>query len=167
MRSLQDEAEHNDKKTRFALLILGSLNAINLVIAMRGDTIGLLPATGASVAVYLACYALVSLGCCFFAITALKPGANSRTDATYGSHGRRPLRFPQPVLTQTLDEYCENWRTAEVGPLRRNWRRSCISRHARTPTDSRRCSASTSVLRACCAHRRLVALAFRFVAPGL
>ena len=39
--SLQDEAEHSDKKTRFALLILGSLNAINLVIAMRGDTIGL------------------------------------------------------------------------------------------------------------------------------
>jgi hypothetical protein len=114
--SLQDAAEHGDKKTRFALLILGSLNAINLVIAMRGDTIGLLRVSGAPSVVYLACYALVSLGCCFFAITALRPRA-SRTDATYGPHGTQPLRFPQPVLTQTLDEYCENWRTAEVGRL--------------------------------------------------
>jgi hypothetical protein len=115
--SLQDEAEHTDKKTRFALLILGSLNALNLAIAMRGDALGLLPVNGAPVVVYLACYALVSLACCLFAVTALKPRAHSRTDATYRSHGRVPLRFPQPALTQTLDEYCENWRTAEVGPL--------------------------------------------------
>lgn len=115
--SLQDEAEHGDKKTRFALLILGSLNAINLVIAMRGNTTGLLPVSGAPIVVYLACYALVSLCCCLFAITALKPRPSSRTDATYGAHGRAPLRFPQPVLTQTLDEYCENWRSAEVGRL--------------------------------------------------
>jgi hypothetical protein len=115
--ALQDAAEHTDKKTRFALLILGSLNAINLVIAMRGDTIGLLPVSGARIAVYLVCYALVSLGCCFFAITALKPRAHSKTDAPCGPHGRPPLRFPLPALTQTLDEYLENWRTAEVGAL--------------------------------------------------
>jgi hypothetical protein len=115
--SLQDEAEHGDKKTRFALLILGSLNAINLVIAMRGDTVGLPPQNGALIVLYLACYALVSLGCCYGAIAALKPLATSRTDTVYGRHGKRPLRFPEPVLNQTLDEYCENWRTAEVGRL--------------------------------------------------
>ena len=117
--SLQDEAEHTDKKTRFALLILGSLNAMNLAVAIQGDTLGLLPVRGAPVVVYLACYALVSLGCCLFAVTALKPRANRSTDANYRSHGRVPLRFPQPALTQTVDEYCENWRTAEVGPLTR------------------------------------------------
>ena len=115
--ALQDEAEHSDKKTRFALLILGSLNAINLVISMRGNTVGLPPLNGALMVLYLGCYALVSLGCCFGAIAALKPRATSKTDTVYGGHGKRPLRFPEPVLTQTLDEYCENWRTAEVGRL--------------------------------------------------
>jgi hypothetical protein len=166
--SLQDEAEHSDKKTRFALLILGSLNAINLVIAMRGDTIGLGPASGPPIAVYLVCYALVSLGCCFFAITALKPRANSRTDATYGPHGRRPLRFPQPVLTQSLDEYCENWRTAEVGPLTQEIA-SLVYFSARSNADRlkalQRVYVGLYVLVALTAG--LVALALRFVAPAL
>jgi hypothetical protein len=166
--SLQDEAEHSDKKTRFALLILGSLNAINLVIAMRGDTIGLPPVSGAPIAVYLACYALVSLGCCFFAITALKPRANSRTDATDGSHGRRPLRFPQPVLAQTLDEYCENWRTAEVGPLTQELA-SLVYFTARANADRlealQRVCVGLYVLVALTGG--LVALAVRLVAPTL
>jgi hypothetical protein len=165
--SLQDEAEHSDKKTRFALLILGSLNAINLVIAMRGDTIGLLAVSGTPIAIYLVCYALVSLGCCFFAITALKPRANSRTDAT-GSHGRRPLRFPQPVLTQTLDEYCENWRTAEVGPLTQELA-SLVYFTARANADRlkalQRVYIGLYVLVALTGG--LVALALRFVAPAL
>jgi hypothetical protein len=65
---------------------------------------------------YLACYALVSLGCCLGAIAALRPRALE--EGTGGDAGsRRPLRFPEPVGTQTLDEYLENWRTAEVGCL--------------------------------------------------
>ena len=166
--SLQDEAEHSDKKTRFALLILGSLNAINLVIAMRGETIGLPPASGTPIAIYLACYALVSLGCCFFAITALKPRATSKTDASYGSDSRRPLRFPQPVLAQTLDEYCENWRTAEVGPLTQEIA-SLVYHAARANADRfkalRRVYVGLYVLVALTGG--LVALAFRFVVPAL
>jgi len=135
---------------------------------MRGDTIGLLPVSGAPVAVYLACYALVSLGCCFFAITALKPRTNSRTDATYGSHDRRPLRFPQPVLTQTLDEYCENWRTAEVGPLTQELA-SCVYFTARANADRlkalQRVYVGLYVLVALTGG--LVALALKLVAPVL
>jgi hypothetical protein len=114
--SLQDAAEHGDRKTRFALLILGSLNAINLVIAMRGETIGLPQWSGPLVIGYLACYAMLSLGCCLCAIAALRPRASGEAGAVDGRRGR-PLRFPEPVATQTLDEYCENWRTAEVGRL--------------------------------------------------
>ena len=115
--SLQDAAEHSDRKTRFALLILGSLNAINLAIAMRGDVVGLTTQGGPLLVGYLACYTLVSLGCCVGAIASLRPRLGGRTDAVHGSHGKRPLRFPEPIVTQTLDEYCENWRTAEVGRL--------------------------------------------------
>ena len=115
--SLQDAAEHSDRKTRFALLILGSLNAINLVIAMRGETIGLPTQSGPLVTGYLACYAMLSLGCCVCAIAALRPRSSAEAAASEGSPGRRPLRFPDPVHTQSLEEYRENWRTAEVGRL--------------------------------------------------
>lgn len=115
--SLQDASEHSDRKTRFALLILGSLNAINLVIAMRGETIGLPQQSGPWVTVYLACYAMLSLACCFGAIAALRPRAAGKVDARDGANGRRPLRFPEPVVSQTLEEYLENWRTADVGRL--------------------------------------------------
>jgi hypothetical protein len=115
--SLQDAAEHGDRKTRFALLILGSLNAINLVIAMRGDAIGLPQSSGSLMIGYLACYAMLSLGCCFCAIAALRPRMSDAGNADRVWGGRRPLRFPEPITTQTLDEYRENWRTAEVGRL--------------------------------------------------
>ena len=115
--SLQDAAEHSDRKTRFALLILGSLNAINFVIALRGETIGLPRQSGPLITGYLACYAMLSLGCCFCAIAALRPRGAGTAEAGEGTNGGRPLRFPEPVTTQTLEEYQENWRTAEVGRL--------------------------------------------------
>jgi hypothetical protein len=115
--TLQDAAEHGDRKTRFALLILGSLNAINLVIAMRGETIGLPPQSGPLVTMYLACYVMLSLACCFGAIAALRPRGRRRPDARDDANGRRPLRFPEPVSSQTLEEYLENWRAADVGQL--------------------------------------------------
>jgi hypothetical protein len=114
--SLQDASEHSDRKTRFALLILGSLNAINLVIAMRGDAVGLPQHGGPFLIAYLAGYALVSLGCCIGAIAALRPRSMEGGTADYAGR-RKPLRFPEPVAAQTIDEYRENWRTAEVGRL--------------------------------------------------
>jgi hypothetical protein len=112
--ALQDVAEQGDRKTRFALLILGSLNAINLVIAMRGDLVGLPQRTGPVGVAYLASYALVSLGCCVAAIAALRPRP---MDGAEADGDQRPLRFPDTAGSQTVEEYCENWRTAEVGRL--------------------------------------------------
>ncbi|MGH9253995.1 MAG: hypothetical protein ACRD3C_05445 [Vicinamibacterales bacterium] len=114
--SLQDASEQSDRKTRFALLILGSLNAINVVIAMRGEAIGLPQQSGPLLIGYLICYAMLSLGCCVCAIAALRPRAAGSMAAPDG-RARKPLRVPEAVATQTLDEYCENWRTAEVGSL--------------------------------------------------
>jgi len=111
--ALQDVAEQGDRKTRFALIILGSLNAINLVIAMRGDLIGVPQRTGPLVVAYLASYALVSLGCCVAAIAALRPRPMDAADGA----GARSLRFPDGAASQTVEEYCENWRTAEIGRL--------------------------------------------------
>ena len=78
------------------------------------------------------------------------------------------LRFPQPVLTQTLDEYCENWRTAEVGPLTQELA-SLVYFTARANADRlkalQRVYVGLYVLVALTGG--LVALAFKFVAPVL
>jgi hypothetical protein len=112
--ALQDLSEQNDRKTRFALLILGSLNALNLAIAMRSESIGVSAGSGGLVIVYLAAYALVSLACCFCAIAALRP----RTRETASGRGlNKPLL--SHAASQSLDEYCNSWRTAEIGALTR------------------------------------------------
>ena len=113
--ALQDTSEHSDRKTRFALLILGSLNALNLMIAMRGESVGLPTQGGPLMVGYLATYAMVSLACCFGAIAALRP--HIRRGVQADGRERRPLRFPNGIAAQTVEEYCENWRTAEVGTL--------------------------------------------------
>lgn len=115
--ALQDTSEQCDRKTRFALLILGSLNALNLVIAMRGESVGLPPQGGPLIVGYLASYAMVSLACCFGSIAALRPRVRSSVQPD--EQGHKPLRFPNAIAAQTLDEYCENWRTAEIGTLTR------------------------------------------------
>ena len=115
--ALQDTSEQSDRKTRFALLILGSLNALNLMIAMRGESIGLPPQGGPLVVSYLAAYAMVSLACCFGAIAALRPRVRNGVRAD--GPERKPLRFPNAIAAQPLEDYCENWRTAEVGTLTR------------------------------------------------
>jgi hypothetical protein len=116
--ALQDASEHNDRKTRFALLILGSINAVNLVIVTRGDVLGL-PRTGDGfVGVYVACYALLSLCFFFYAIAALRPRTPWRHTGAAGSDGSNPgLRRVEAVVRQTHDEYCENWKQAQIGHL--------------------------------------------------
>src|SRR5687767_13079658 len=71
--ALQDLSEQGDRKTRFALIILGSLNAINLLIVARGDLVGLAHKGGPAMNAYVAFYAVLSLGFFFYAISALRP----------------------------------------------------------------------------------------------
>ena len=110
--AVQDVSEQNDRKARFALLILGSLNALNLAIAMRGEWIGVKVESSTVVMAYLAAYALVSLACCFCAVAALRPHTREGDESGWS----KPL-LPHATAAQTLDEYRDNWRTAEIGAL--------------------------------------------------
>lgn len=110
---LNDVSEQGDRKTRFALLILGSINAVNLVIVTRGNWAASQfdhPLTMA----YVACYALLSL--CFFvyAIAALRPRA-----ASAASNGvvRPLLELDGAALAQPAAEYAIRWQQAQVGEL--------------------------------------------------
>jgi hypothetical protein len=113
---LTDVAEQGDRKTRFALLILGGINAVNLLIVTQGDVSGGPNLTNPAVVIYVACYVFLSL--CFFvyAIGALRP----RSPETEGADGasRRPLlHLDDKALQEPAAAYAGRWQQAQIGEL--------------------------------------------------
>ena len=117
VEGLQDQSEHADRKTRFALLILGGLNAINLAVVLRGADYGWPAERGGLISTYVAAYVLLSLGFFCYAIAALRPrrAAAGTIDRTPGAG----LRTPDAVLGTTIDEYCERWTHAQLSGVNR------------------------------------------------
>jgi hypothetical protein len=116
-----DEAEQSDRKTRFALLILGSLNAVNVIVVTKGDIIGFSTQPGVALSLYLACYAILSLYLFVHAISALRPRQPRGADfpADMSPDAFPPLRVADAVLTQTPAEYNEHWREVPIGHVNR------------------------------------------------
>ena len=98
---LHDMTELYDRKTRFALIILGTLNAMNALLVTKGDLKHLLHIPP-SLTLYIGCYALISVVLLWQAIAALSPAA------AYGEPTDDPL-----------DDYCESWKRMQVGDLNR------------------------------------------------
>ena len=127
-RALSDHVDHlldvtelADRKTRFALVILGALNAVNVLIAIRAPQIDADGLNHTFIQVYVAGYVLISLYFFVYAIMALRPrvGRMHRIGEKR-SHGGLPgLRLMDDILATDIDDYYELWRTAEVGQLDR------------------------------------------------
>jgi hypothetical protein len=98
---LHDVTELYDRKARFALIILGTLNAMNVLLVTRGDVKHALEMPGVLMA-YIGCYALVSVVLLWQAISALSPAAS-----------------PGDRVDGPLDDYCESWKQLQVGELNR------------------------------------------------
>jgi len=108
---LLDLTELYDRKTRFALLILGGLNALNLLLVTRADVLTSLEQGRSLIVAYAGCYTLLSLALLVCAIAALKP----RPPAV----GRVALPLVEGDGAATLDDYCARWREAQIGGLNR------------------------------------------------
>lgn len=120
-RDLLDAA---DRKTRFALIIMGLLNAVNFLLIARSDVFGRSTGTqlGRGLAAYAAVYAFLSLYFFSQTIEALRPrGAKYFTGPTRpGDLADGPrLRAMAHVATQPADEFYGMWETAQVGQLSR------------------------------------------------
>ena len=116
-----DVIEMADRRTRFALLLLGSLNAANLLMVARGDIFGVALANQTLVRVYLACYLMLSLYFLIHAVNALKPRSRQMGLANDGvvPAGALGLRLADDILKHPLDGYYEVWRTASAGAVNR------------------------------------------------
>lgn len=119
----REQLDSSDRKTRFALIIMGLLNAVNALLVVRSDFLKpVRVSTGPWLAGYAALYAFVSLYFFAQAIDALRPrGARvyrGSPDATETRPGRR-LRAMAHVALQDPDDHYDLWLHAQVGQLSR------------------------------------------------
>ena len=119
-----DMMEIADRKTRFSLVILGALNALNLVVATRPNLFANAErGVPAWFGIYAASYVGVSLYLLIQAIGALKPRAGAFLgtvdQAGAAAEGLVGLRFIGNARTTPAAQYYDAWRHAEVGHLNR------------------------------------------------
>ncbi len=119
-----DISEMADKKTRFALVILGAVNAVNLFLVARPEIVlGSKQANPAWMGAYLTAYIILSLYIFVQAIGALKPRVTSLmkrigdTDPT--GHKLLGLRFLTNIKEAGVGAYYEKWREANWGDINR------------------------------------------------
>ena len=117
-----DLLEQADRKTRFALIIMGLLNAVNFLLVARPDVFGVTTASiGTGLAVYVALYAFLSLYFFSQAIEALRPRSARffRDEAAVvpASATSRRLRAVAHVAAQSPEDYCDFWKDAQIGQL--------------------------------------------------
>jgi hypothetical protein len=116
-----DVIEMADRRTRFALLLLGSLNAANLLVAASGDVFGVSFVNATLVRGYIGCYLLISLFFLLHAVNALKPRSRQMGLSADGSlsGGVRGLRLVDDILKHRPEEFYEVWRAAPAGAVNR------------------------------------------------
>jgi hypothetical protein len=119
-----DISEMADKKTRFALVILGAVNAVNLFLVARPEIVlGGKQVHPGWIGAYLTTYIVLSLYVFIQAIGALRPRVTALMkrigDPDVTGHKPRGLRFLSNILDASFETYYQNWREANWGDVNR------------------------------------------------
>jgi hypothetical protein len=116
---LLDVTELADRKTRFALVILGALNAVNVLVAVRAPQMGAETLNHVFVQFYVTGYVLLSLYFFVFAIIALRPRVQEMTDGPDAKHQGEGLHLLCGTAAPDAEAYYDTWRQAELSQVNR------------------------------------------------
>ena len=123
-RALTDHVDHMldvtelaDRKTRFALVILGALNAVNLLIAVRAPS-GAHSLNPALLQAYIIGYVMISLYAAVFAIFALRPRSQEMDGAAVQCEPTG-MTLLAGAADADADAYYDTWRQAELSQINR------------------------------------------------
>lgn len=124
-RALADHVDHllditelADRKTRFALVILGALNAVNVMIAIRAPQLGADALNPTLFQSYITGYVLLSLYAAVFAILALRP-RSQEMDGAVAQHEPTGMKLLAGPADCDADAYYDTWRQAELSQVNR------------------------------------------------
>ncbi len=128
-RALSDQLDHMldvvemaDRRTRFALVLLGTLNAANALIAVQAQVLGATALNAVILRGYVACYLLLSMYFLVQAVNALRPRSRQlgkAGDNVADTSGLPRIRLIDDILTHQPDEFYDVWRTASIGAVNR------------------------------------------------
>ncbi|HVR72390.1 MAG TPA: SdiA-regulated domain-containing protein [Vicinamibacteria bacterium] len=116
---LVDLADH---KARFALIIMGALNALLFIMASQTDVFDAVPAGWRPfMALVIAVYALIAVYFVIQAIESLRP-RKAQPQVRYASETGLEdfpvgLRFYEDILSRDLEAYRRSWRELRIGQL--------------------------------------------------
>lgn len=118
-KMLLDLTELYDRRSRFALLILGGLNALNLLLVVRADLPSLWEQAPLLLGSYAVCYVLLSLGLLAYAISVLKPWTVDATLDHRADRNDNALYLADISPRRSVEDYCERWQRAQIGQVNR------------------------------------------------
>jgi len=118
----QDLVDLADNKARFALLIMGTLNAVTFIVGTRPEAIALVPAhLRPWLTWYVGMYALLALYFFIQAIESLRPRQAKPNLRYRGESGLEDhpmgVRFFVDVLQRDVNAYRAAWRGIHIGQL--------------------------------------------------
>jgi hypothetical protein len=112
-------AEFADRKARFALVVMGALNAMNLIIVAQPRAIAdLVAEIGPWLAAFVTGYAAISVNFFVYAIQVLRPRISIFPEGSSAA-ARVGLRFIPDILNASAEEYYARWNTAQIGQINR------------------------------------------------
>jgi len=111
-----DMIELADRKARIALLILGALNALNLVFVSRPQ-FAVTSVSPRSIGIYAAVYIVASLFLLTRTIGVLRSRAGVFLRGRSGGMAAPRVRFIGDVVRQTKEQYYEGWQKITIGEL--------------------------------------------------
>lgn len=111
----------SNREARFALILMGALNAVALVLVTRADALSMLPARDRywMVALFVA-YIVMAVGFLMQAIEALRPGRfRPRLWDWTGGEDDRPagVRYYEDVIQQSASEHWQAWQDVRLTQL--------------------------------------------------
>ena len=125
-RALSDHVDHlldvtelADRKTRFALVILGALNAVNVLIAIRAPQLGGDAMSPTLLQSYITVYVLISLYAAIYAIIALRPRSQELHGAAV-QHEPTGMSLLAGAPNTDADAYYDTWRQADLSQVNRD-----------------------------------------------
>lgn len=117
-----DISEMADKKTRFALVILGAVNAVNLFVVARPEIVlGDQQVRASWMGIYLTSYIILSLYIFVQSIGALRPRVAALMkkidkDGVENLHG---LRFTSTIISMDFNTWYEQMKNSQYGDINR------------------------------------------------